>query len=94
MIKMKLKNPVFATSVFSYSLGGAVKWIQLKDASANVEVVGNFDVIPHTSIITFPSAGIWYDNLSTGSINLNSTTYSITLAPGEYHLYSSVALNK
>ena len=94
MIKMKLKNPVFASNIFTYSLGGAVKWIQLKDATANVEVVGNFDVVSHTSIITFPSTGTWYDNFSGTTITLNTAAYSMTLAPGEYHLYSSVALKQ
>jgi hypothetical protein len=92
MINMKLKNPVFASKIFSYNLGGAVKTIQLKDPTANIEVIGNFDVIPQTTVITFPSNGIWYDNFTGTSINLTYPTYTVTLQPGEYHLYSNVAL--
>ncbi|WP_426584996.1 alpha-amylase family glycosyl hydrolase [Mucilaginibacter sp. R-33] len=94
MIKMKEKNPVFASTNYTYSLGGAIKTIQLKDASANVEVVGNFDVVPQTGSISFPVTGTWYDNISKTSINVTSLTYSMTLQPGEYHVYSSVPLQQ
>jgi len=94
MINMKIKNPVFASTIFSYNLGGAVKTIQLKDPTANVEVIGNFDVIPQSAVITFPSNGTWYDNFTGTSINLTYTTYNVTLQPGEYHLYSSVPLTQ
>ncbi len=94
MIKMKEKNAVFASTNYTYGLGGAIKTIQLKDASANVEVVGNFDVVPQTGSIGFPATGTWYDNISKTSINVTSLPYSMTLQPGEYHVYSSVALQQ
>jgi hypothetical protein len=92
MIKMKEKNAVFASANYTYNLGNAIKTIQLKDASANVEVVGNFDVVAQTGNISFPATGTWYDNISGTSINVTSLPYSMTLQPGEYHVYSSVAL--
>ncbi len=92
MIKWKINNPVFTTTKFSYSLTGAVKTITLLDASANVEIVGNFDVVSQTSIISFPATGTWYDNITGTSLNVPSLPYSMTLAPGEYHVYSSTPL--
>jgi len=96
MINMKIKNPVFETTKFSYSLAGNVKTIQLLDATdnVNVEVVGNFDVVSATASISFPATGTWYDNLSGTSITVNSIPFSMTLAPGEYHLYSNTALKQ
>ena len=94
MINMKIKNPVFTSTQFSYSLGGAVKTIQLRDAGNNVEVVGNFDVIAQPASIGFPATGTWYDNITGNSINVASLPYNITLAPGEYHLYSNTPLVK
>ncbi len=93
MIKMKIKNPVFATTNFKYSLTGAVKSVQLLDASNNVVIAGNFDVVAIPTVIAFPSTGTWYDNISGTSINVNNVAYSITLAPGEYHVYSSTPLS-
>ena len=92
MIKMKIKNPVFTTTNFKYSLGGSIKTVQLLDASNNVEIVGNFDVGSITSVIAFPSAGSWYDNISGTSLNVTSPNFTMTLAPGEYHVYSSTPL--
>ncbi|WP_413669506.1 alpha-amylase family glycosyl hydrolase [Mucilaginibacter sp. Mucisp86] len=94
MIKMKEKNAVFASTNYTYSLAGAIKTIQLKDASANVEVVGNFDVVQQTGNISFPATGTWYDNISKTNLSVTSLPYSMTLQPGEYHVYSSVALQE
>jgi hypothetical protein len=92
LINLHKKNAVFATTNCVYNLSGGIKTIQLKDASANVEVVGNFDVASQTTNITFPTTGTYTDALTGASINVASLTYSITLAPGEYHVYSSAAL--
>jgi pullulanase/glycogen debranching enzyme len=92
MIKMKIKNPVFATTNFKYSLGGSVKTVQLLDATNNVEIVGNFDVGSITSVVAFPSAGTWYDNITGTNLNVTSANFTMTLAPGEYHVYSSTPL--
>ncbi len=94
-IKMKIKNAVFTTTNFKYSLNAAIKTIQLNGSDGtNVEVVGNFDVVPQTSGISFPSNGTWYDNISGTSINVAATPYPITLAPGEYHVYSNTLLKQ
>jgi glycosidase len=94
MIRMKIKNPVFTTTTFTYSLNGAVKFIQLLDPAGtnNVEVVGNFDVKPQSASISFPSTGSWYDNFNGTTINVTSLPYNMTLAPGEYHVFSNTPL--
>jgi len=97
MIKMKINNPVFATTTYSYSLAGSVKTIQLLDPSPipdNVEVMANFDVVPETVAINFPAAGTWYDNMTGTSITIPTASYTMTLAPGEYHVYSNTPLNQ
>jgi 1,4-alpha-glucan branching enzyme len=92
LIHFKTNNPVFASTNFTHSLTGAVKTINLQDPTANVVVVGNFDVVSNPAVITFPATGTWYDNLTGSTLNVTSTSMSMTLAPGEYHLYSSVQL--
>jgi len=93
MIKMKIKNPVFSTTNFKYNLFGAVKTVQLLDPTANVEIVGNFDVTTNSTTVVFPATGTWYDNITGTSITITSTSYNMTLAPGEYHVYSNTPLN-
>lgn len=92
LIRMRTKNEVFNTKTFSYGTSGAIKYVQLTGTSNKVEVVGNFDVVSQSSSISFPSTGSWYDNITGTTINVPSIPYTITLAPGEYHVYSSSAL--
>lgn len=94
MIHFKTNNSVFTTTNFTHSLGGAIKWIQLLGSDGtNVEVVGNFDVVSNTANITFPATGNWYDNISGTTLNVTNTTMQLTLAPGEYHVYSNNQLH-
>ena len=95
MIKIKTKNPVFTTTSYQYNLGYAIKMIQLIGSDGtNVEVVGNFDVATQTSNVNFASTGVWYDNITGTSITVAALPYALTLAPGEYHVYSNVPLKK
>ncbi|WP_426668748.1 alpha-amylase family glycosyl hydrolase [Mucilaginibacter sp. McL0603] len=93
MIKWKINNPVFTTTNFSYSLTGAFKWIQLKGTDGtNVEVTGNFDVVPQPVSVAFPATGTWTDNITGTTINVTSLPYNTTMLPGEYHVYSNTPL--
>lgn len=91
LIRMKINNPVFTTSTITYNSAGAVKYVLLTGTGVNVMVVGNFDVNPQTTSVLFPAGGTWYDYMSGNSVNV-TLPYNITLAPGEYHIYSSVVL--
>nr|WP_294896836.1 alpha-amylase family glycosyl hydrolase [uncultured Pedobacter sp.] len=92
MIGLKERNDIFNSSDFSFSLSGAVKYIRLNAPANNVIVVGNFDVVPQKANIDFGTAGNWIDAFG-NTVNLSSSTYDLTLAPGEYHVYSKKALN-
>ncbi len=94
LIRMKINNPVFTTSNFTYSTSGAYKFIQLLGSDGtDVEIVGNFGVSLATNItINFPAIGTWVDNLDGSSVNVTNTAYQTTLAPGEYHVYSNSPL--
>jgi 1,4-alpha-glucan branching enzyme len=84
--------------------GGLVKTFQIADPSAagkKVTVVANFDVVAQTKALTFQSTGEWTNYVSNGTgggingaINTNFTltnvAQSITLQPGEYHVFVSV----
>ena len=64
----------------------------LTGSGTNVEVVGNFDVATQSATVNFPATGTYYDYMSGTTINVPSTSYNVTLAPGEYHIYSSTIL--
>ncbi|KAA8484362.1 putative carbohydrate-binding protein with CBM48 [Arcticibacter tournemirensis] len=92
LIKLKKSNAVFSSTNFQYSLNSGVKYIVLKSPTANVFVVGNFDVVSKQASIDLPIGGNWYDCLSDQTISVSGSSYSSTLAPGEYHIYSSTPL--
>ncbi len=85
-----------------YDNGGLFKRFQIADPNAGgmkITVVANFDVTAQTRTVSFQSTGAWHSFLSNGtgsglngaegsSINIASVNQSITLQPGEYHVYA------
>ena len=83
----------FLAGTIERSLGGTVKWLKLKTDTSSLLVVGNFDVIPQAGTVTFPSAGTWYDYLDNSLISATGAAQTITLQPGEYHVYINRNIN-
>lgn len=93
LLALRSAYPALATGESSYSLGSNVKYLQEVSSGLSVMVVGNFDVVPVTGSITFASAGTWYDYLSAKTIQATGVAQSVTLAPGEYHVYANKNIN-
>ncbi|WP_448702090.1 alpha-amylase family glycosyl hydrolase [Mucilaginibacter sp. AW1-3] len=92
LIRMKINNPVFTTSNVLYNATGGIKSIALTGTGVNVMMVANFDVSTQTTAVAFPSTGTYYDYYTGNPISVGTTFTNVTLAPGEYHIYSTVAL--
>lgn len=59
----------------------------------NAVVVANFDVTAQNATISFPHDGAWYDYYgSSVPISVSSTSLTLTLRPGEYHVYTDVKM--
>jgi hypothetical protein len=90
LIKLRshaLYKDVFITSHVDQNLGGGFKTLQVNTDTSKICVIGNFDVIPQTANVTFQAAGAWYDYLDGNTLNATGLAQSITLQPGEYHVY-------
>lgn len=89
LIYLKENEPAVETNNFTMNVGNGVKFktIHLNDPSANITVIGNFDVTSTSGNPDFQSTGTWYDYISGDSIQVTNTTANITLNPGEYHVY-------
>jgi hypothetical protein len=72
-----------------HNLSGAFKTMTIRSAtdSSMLCIVGNFDVTGQTGSFTFPAAGTWYDYLNGNTFTATGAAQSITLQPGEFHLY-------
>lgn len=90
-IRLKKNNSIFNSTNFTYNLAGGFKYIKLTEGSNTVVVVGNFDVVNQSASIDFGTAGTWLDAVGS-NVSLASGTYTANLAPGEYHIFSKVAL--
>ena len=92
LIKLKQKHKAFSSADFTTSFAQPVKWMKINDDSTNVLIIGNFDVVDAAKDVTFQHAGEWYDYFSGEALTLNSAQKSLTLHPGEYHIYTDAPL--
>jgi hypothetical protein len=81
--------------------GGLVRTYQIADNAANgvkLSIVANMDVVAQTRNVGFQATGNWYNYLSNGTgsgfngttnsvFNVSSNNQSVTLQPGEFHVY-------
>lgn len=94
MLQLRAAYPGLAVpSSLNYSLTGPLKSMQLVSDSLSVTVIGNFDVVGSTGNVSFPSAGSWYDYLTGAAYTATGSPQSITLLPGEYHVYVNKKLS-
>jgi len=82
----------FESSNYTTSFTGVTKRINITDPSMNVTVIGNFDVFERSIIPYFQNTGTWYDYFSGTSLEVVNTQEAITLAPGEFRIYTTAQL--
>lgn len=89
LFKLKASHPAIdATADVNLSLTGVTKSIVSSHEGEHLFVIGNFDVVPQSISVDLPVSGEWFDYISGNSIT-TGTSYTVTLAPGEYHIYLS-----
>jgi len=93
LIKLRGQHPAFRSTDFSLSLYPPVKHININHPSMNVTVIGNFDVMRASVSPGFQHGGKWYDYFSRDSIMVADPQALISMAPGEYHLYTDSKLH-
>ncbi|UYZ64615.1 alpha-amylase family glycosyl hydrolase [Hymenobacter weizhouensis] len=97
LIALKVQEPAFEDpATFTQDVAGAVKKLQITDPRLNVTIVGNFDVREATVNPTFQAAGTWYNYLTGEAVTITEAgrTAPITLAPGQYTVYTSRRIAK
>jgi len=90
LIKLRshsLYKDVFLTNQVDRDLTSGFKILQVNTDTSKICVIGNFDVIPQTANVTFQTTGTWYDYFDGSTLSATGLTQSITLQPGEYHVY-------
>jgi len=106
IIQLRLSNPaIFNNTTFTYDFNsGLVKVFQIADPNSSglkVTVVANLDVTTQSKSVTFQTTGNWVNYISNGTgtgingstgitFSLTAATQTISLQPGEYHIYVNV----
>lgn len=81
---------VFKGGVVSFSPVGDVRSIRITSSRMDVAIVGNFSVSYQKVGGIFTKSGTWFDYFSNTSINLTNENEEQLLAPGEFHIYTTV----
>lgn len=79
----------FISNKYTLNTDGLFKSVQINGDSIKLVIVGNFDVSPLTSSVSFPSDGIWYSVYTSKYQGVLNGSASITLQPGEYIVYAN-----
>lgn len=90
LIKMRSHawyKDAFLSNRVERNLTGAVKWLKITTDTSNILVIGNFDVNQASGVVSFQGPGTWYDYISGGTFNPTGSAQTLTLQPGEYHVY-------
>lgn len=86
---LKTNYEEFAMPAYTGSLNGEIKWYRLTKGENHVIAVGNFATGSRTANITFPTVGEWSDYFGKTTHQVTEANQSLTLAPGEFRLYST-----
>ncbi len=89
---LKSEYDVFSTDQFELSQSGNLKVLQLYDDEMDVVILGNFNVEEKEINPGFPYTGEWYEFYSGDTLEVSEVNDYITLAAGEYRLYTSLKL--
>ena len=91
LIYLKENYPTFSDTA-TMNVTGPIKRIMFADATMKVNIIGNFDVDSAKVPGNFAQTGGWYDYFTGNFISVASTSDSIKLAPGEFHIFTTKQL--
>jgi hypothetical protein len=92
LIKLRTEQSVFESTDYVAALNGPLKKFKIRNNDMSVVVLGNFDIQNANIIPNFYSTGMWYEYLRGDSLNVTNINGVISLAPGEYRVYTSKKL--
>ena len=94
LIHLKKNEPAFSTTDFNMSVSGPMKRIELNHADMDVRILGNFDLTRQSLDPNFSKTGDWYNFFAGDTLEVTNPNDAISLAPGEYRIYTTKKLEK
>ncbi|MFY0592733.1 alpha-amylase family glycosyl hydrolase [Roseivirga sp.] len=74
---------------YVYDFSGETRSITIDSDDLDVIVVGNFGLNQNDMAIQYTQTGNWYDYFSGGTFTVDNANTDITLAPGEFRIFTS-----
>lgn len=85
---LKSTYPTFATTDYQFLDQAYFKRIKLNHPEMNAVTIANFRVESEDVDPSFQSTGTWYEYFTGDSLMVTDINQSLTLAPGEYRIYT------
>ena len=92
LAELKRDFPVFQTDDFNWDVWGFGKRLHLNGPDMNVVVAANFKTSGLDMAPGFQHLGTWHDFFSGEAIEVTDLSSEMMFSPGEYHLWTDVAL--
>ena len=83
----------FEDGDFTWTPSGKMRRINIVHDTLEVTIIGNFGTSEGTIDPSFSKAGKWYDFFGFDSLEVSDINASITLAPGEFRIYTDTAIS-
>lgn len=95
-IRKKIDPKTWAGSTTNHKLTGATRRLQYKHPNptkTDMVVIGNFGLTTENISPEFSKTGKWYDYFSGEERDVTNTSESISLEPGEWHVFTTTKLS-
>ncbi|MEL6534832.1 MAG: alpha-amylase family glycosyl hydrolase [Bacteroidota bacterium] len=92
IIQLKVNHPAFAEGTFAWQPDDEYKTWTITHDSTDFHALANYGLEEATVNPGFPKLGFWYDVFTGDTILVDDNTQTVTLAPGEFHLFANDAI--
>ncbi|PAU95623.1 alpha-amylase [Aliifodinibius salipaludis] len=91
LIRLRNSHEAFTseTSDVTMDVDDATKRITISHPELEVTIAGNFGVTDNEIQPQFTQSGDWYNFFSGDTLSVNDTDTTITMKPGEFHIYTT-----
>jgi 1,4-alpha-glucan branching enzyme len=88
-VRNRITPEILAAGTTAHQLSGAVRRLVFNTENIDVVLIGNFGLTKSSINPSFTTAGKWFDYFSGEEKNITNVAATISLEPGEWHLFTS-----
>lgn len=89
LINLKTQTDYLSNEHFSWNPSVGIRWINYEHPDVQISMIGNPTSASREGDPHFVGAGEWFDYFTGEQITVTDPNATMTLAPGEFHIYTS-----